>query len=660
MKQQFCPFYRRFRTLGGEEPKYMKIPNSLGADLSATSILGWRIAFPLLFLGAGLVLIQPCAGGSGVFANTGSLLEARAVHTATLLPNGKVLVAGGAINGGNNSIASAELYDPASGTWTATGSLTTARTRHTATLLPNGKVLVAGGFNDHSGGVRASAELYDPASGIWTATGTLASGRYFHTVTLLPNGKVLVAGGRGTGGILASAELYDPASGTWTTTGSLAANREAHTATLLPNGKVLVAGGSNGIGLVSAELYDPASGTWAATGSLINTHGGATETLLPDGKVLVVGLFTGAELYDPASGTWAATGSPAIAHGSHTATLLPNGKVLVAGSNSVSNQAGAELYDPASGTWSATGSLATGRFSQTATLLPNGKALLAGGSNSNISGNLASAELYGGQPTATPAQLLNISTRLGVLTDPNQLIGGFIVTGTEPKRVIILATGPSLAAFGIPGVLANPTLELFQDNTSVASNDDWKIPAQAEIEATGLQPTNDLECALVRTLAPGSYTAIVRGANGGTGVGTVQVFDLAQTANSKLANISSRGFVDTGANVMIAGFILGGANGATNSRVVIRAIGPSLNPFLSGALQDPTLELKDANGSTLRSNDDWKLDGQQAEIEAAGLAPTDDHESALVTSLPSGSFTATVRGKSGTTGVAVVQVYNVP
>ncbi len=321
--------------------------------------------------------------------------------------------------------------------------------------------------------------------------------------------------------------------------------------------------------------------------------------------------------------------------------------------------ASAELYDPASGAWTATGSLATARALHTATLLPNGKVLIAGGYNdSSIS--LASAELYVGDVGQNPSQLLNISTRMRVLTDPNQLIGGFIVTGTEPKKVLILATGPSLAAFGIAGVLANPTLELFQDNTSIASNDDWKIPARAEIEATGLQPSNDLESALVRTLAPGNYTAIVRGANGGTGVGTVQVFDLAQTANSKLANISSRGFVDTGDNVMIAGLIVGGGNGGANARVVIRAIGPSLNGFLFGALQDPTLELKDANGVTLRSNDDWKKDGQQAEIEGTGLAPTDDRESALVASLPGGQFTAVVRGKSGTTGVAVVQVYNVP
>ena len=190
----------------------MEILHFLAAGLlSATSGLARRVALPLLLLGAGLVLVQPCAGDSGVFTNTGSLVTARYLHTATSLPSGKVLVAAGANTSGY--LASAELYDPASGTWSATGSLATARAGHTETLLPNGKVLVAAGANSSSS--LASAELYDPASGTWTATGSLVTARYYHTATLLPNGKVLVAGGYNDGSnALASAELYDPASGT--------------------------------------------------------------------------------------------------------------------------------------------------------------------------------------------------------------------------------------------------------------------------------------------------------------------------------------------------------------------------------------------------------------------------------------------------------------
>ncbi len=360
-----------------------------------------KLRFPcaLIFLGAGLVLVQPCAVASGGFEATGSLDTARGFHTATLLPNGMVLVAGGSDGSGAVS-ASAELYDPALGTWTATGSLNTARYLHTATLLPNGMVLVAGGF---ASGSIISAELYDPALGTWSATGSLNTARYSHTATLLPNGMVLVAGGIDSiSGNSASAELYDPALGTWTATGSLDTGRDAHTATLLPNGMVLVAGGFASGSIISAELYDPALGTWTATGSLNTARYSHTATLLPNGMVLVAGgpdgsgtVSASAELYDPALGTWTATGSLNTARFVHTATLLPNGMVLVAGgflSGAVAS-ASAELYDPALGSWSATGGLNTARYRHTATLLPNGMVLVAGGIESGgvVS---ASAELY--------------------------------------------------------------------------------------------------------------------------------------------------------------------------------------------------------------------------------------------------------------------------
>src|SRR5262249_37285239 len=241
------------------------------------------------------------------------------------------------------------LYDPASGTWTVTGSLSTARYPHTATLLSNGMVLVAGGI------ASASAELYDPASGTWTVTGSLNTARVDHTATLLPNGMVLVAGGFDTTFIAsASAELYDPASGTWAATGNLNAARAFHTATLLPNGMVLVTGGEDGPTFTTftpsdilsfAELYDPASGTWTFMGSLNSRRADHTATLLPNGMVLVaagvslIDLLTRAEPYHPACGTWTIPGSLNTARWRHTATLLPDGMVLVAAGESSNSNA---------------------------------------------------------------------------------------------------------------------------------------------------------------------------------------------------------------------------------------------------------------------------------------------------------------------------------
>jgi hypothetical protein len=348
-------------------------------------ILAFSLAQPqtsLLMAGKRAV----AAAGMGAAPETGSgwtpagnFNVSRKDHTATLLPNGKVLVAGGSANSGD--LNSARLYDPSAGVGTTTGNLNVARSNHTATLLPNGKVLVAGGLFNNT--ALDSAELYDPATGVWTPTGSLNTARGLqHTATLLPNGKVLVASG-------SSAELYDPATGMWTPTGNLN-NLGVVTATLLPNGKVLVVSGSTN----SAELYDPATGVWTPTGNLNN--GGNTATLLPNGKVLVVrGPTSSAELYDPVTGVWTPTGSLNTTgrQFAFTATLLPSGKVLVAGGQfNITSLDSAELYDPATGVWTPTGSLNTGRGFHTATLLANGQVLVTGGvHNTNLAGN---AELY--------------------------------------------------------------------------------------------------------------------------------------------------------------------------------------------------------------------------------------------------------------------------
>ena len=255
--------------------------------------------------------------------------------------------------------------------------------------------------------------------------------------------------------------------------------------------------------------------------------------------------------------------------------------------------------------------------------------------------------------TAPPTVLANLSTRIRVETGDNALIGGFIVTGTQPKKVIVRAIGPSLA---LADKLANPTLELRDANGLIKANDDWRIGGQETEIMSTIPPTNDLESAIVATL-PASvtgvgYTAIVRGLNDGTGVGVIEVYDLDRAANSKLANIATRGLVGTGDNVLFAGTIV---LGQTSEKVIVRALGPSLN--VPGKLMDPTLELRDANGALVGANDNWRSD-QQVEINTT-IPPTNDAESAIVTTLSgNGSgYTAIVRGAGGTTGVAVVEVY---
>ena len=264
-----------------------------------------------------------------------------------------------------------------------------------------------------------------------------------------------------------------------------------------------------------------------------------------------------------------------------------------------------------------------------------------------------------GSPNPTPSKLLNLSTRMRVQTGENVLIGGFIITGTAPKHVLLRAIGPSLP-FG--GALADPVLELHGPGTfATITDDNWMDdPAQkAAIIATGIPPTNDLESAIDATLNPGAYTAIVRGKNGTTGIGLVEVYDLSQSATAKLANISTRGFVDTGDNVMIGGFILGGDTG--NTRVAIRGIGPSLTQSgLSGVLADPTLELHNSNGTTLISNDNWQDDPTSAAaLSANGLALQDSLESGIFTTLSPAAYTAILAGKNGGTGIGLVEVYNI-
>ena len=273
-------------------------------------------------------------------------------------------------------------------------------------------------------------------------------------------------------------------------------------------------------------------------------------------------------------------------------------------------------------------------------------------------------------PTSTPtstqtpvpgpgAQAVNLSTRMQVQTGDNVGIGGFIITGSIPKHVLIRAIGPSLVGFGVPDALANPVLELHGPGEFVTmTNDNWRDTQEAAIQATGIPPTNNLESAIDATLAPGAYTAIIRGDGNTSGVALVEVYDLNQGVDSKLANLSTRAFVSTGDNLVIAGFMLGSNSG--DDRIVVRGIGPSLAAAgVPNALADPTLELRDTNGAPLFANNDWRDNpAQAAELTAAGLAPTNQFESAIVAVLPPGLYTTLLSGKNNGTGVGVVEVYD--
>src|SRR5882724_14978 len=262
-------------------------------------------------------------------------------------------------------------------------------------------------------------------------------------------------------------------------------------------------------------------------------------------------------------------------------------------------------------------------------------------------------------PPPSPSKVLNISTRMFVDTGERVSIAGLIVTGDIAKKVLIRGIGPSLSNSGVPTPLANPTVTLFNNSGNVvATNDDWKkSPDAAEIMSTGLAPSNDLESALIANIAPGQYTAQLTGNSGGTGNGVIEVYDLAASASPVVANLSTRGFVGAGDNVMIAGVIIGQGDPPI---IVFRALGPSLASFgVANPLADPTLELYDGNGNLIASNDDWQNPQIQA-VRATNLAPSNLKESAIVSAfLSPGNYTAVVRGKNNTTGVAIVESYRI-
>jgi uncharacterized delta-60 repeat protein len=447
---------------------------------------------------------------TGAWTVTASLAMPRYSHTATLLPAGQVLVAGGTTNG-STSISGAELYNPATGTWTATNSLNTARFNHSATLLPNGTALVAGGTSDGTTSL-ADAETFDLNTGSWTTANSLNSARYSHTATLLTSGEVLIAGGLDNNQAFSSVERFNPAVGVWTNTGSLLTPTTYMRDILLANGKVLVID----VGGRSAEIYDPATGHWAATAGLGTFRVDFSATLLPNGKVLVAGGYNGnlqyvttAQLYNPATGTWTPTGSLHHQRGYHAATLLADGEVLVAGGIDAfgSGTATAELYNPTTGVWTVTAPLSTNRYNAIAQLLPNGKVLVTGG-NTAPGFYLTSSELYDpATGTWTNTGSLNFARTAGTFR--------FHATATLLPNGRVLAAGGFIYQFTTNGNLASA--ELFDPASGIwtmtgalpgprSDHSATLLPDGKVLVAGGTDGTNNLTTALLYDPASGSWT----------------------------------------------------------------------------------------------------------------------------------------------------------
>ena len=378
-------------------------PGTPSPTTAQTFVIPPSLALPTSLASATILESEPLATASATltpvqvsFGQTGGLLVERNTTTATLLLDGRVLVAGGYSEGPRGSAwtATAELYDPGSGSFSPTGPMTTARDGPAATLLADGQVLVAGGSTGTA--ALASAELYDPLTGRFTQTGSMAHARVHATATRLGDGRILIAGGGASAPETATAELYDPGSGKFSPTGLMTSGRIGAVATSLSDGRVLVVGGTSdtGLPLSSAEIYDPATGKFSATGSMAYGRRFFAAISLLGGRVLVAGgdasmtpgqgvVLSAAELYDPRSGKFSATGFMTVQRRDHAATRLGDGRVLITGGDNASSGAGlraAEIYDPITGRFSPTSaSMAHPRYGHTATLLLDGRVLVAAG-----------------------------------------------------------------------------------------------------------------------------------------------------------------------------------------------------------------------------------------------------------------------------------------
>jgi len=540
-------------------------------------------------------------------------------------------------------------YNPALDSFTTLAAADDWPGSQTGTFLPGGfavagnKLYIIGSFNANSTPPSMTNQVwqFDPTAAVgskWLARTNYPQARGYVPATTI-GGIIYTGGGSAldaTGALIDSAESYkyDPVSGAWTPIANIP-RATGETRAVTVNGRMLVLGGGRTLPNPSNEvdIYDPVANSWSIGAHFTTARRNFPADTNGTDRIFIVGGYD-------SSGT----------------TLL----------NTMEIFGSITCPTPTPPPPSPTPTSATPTPSPTISPSPT---IMPASPTPSASPTLTPVPSTTPQPSPTPSptpasQLVNLSTRMRVQTGDNVGIGGIIITGSAPKHVILRGIGPSLSQFGVPNPLPDPVLELHGPaGFATVTNNNWADdPVQAAlIVASGLAPTSNLESAIDATLNPGAYTAIVSGNAGSSnlvGVALIEVYDLSQPVLSKLGNISTRAFVSTGDNVVIAGFVLGNNSGLT--RIVIRGIGPSLVPFgVTNALADPTLELRDNNAALLFSNNDWQENSAQAaQLTAAGLAPTDPAESGIVMTLGPGQYTAILVGQGNASGVGVVEVYD--
>ena len=521
-----------------------------------------------------------------------------------------------------------------------------------ATAALNGKIYVIGGYNENTVSTD-TVEIYDPATNKWTSA---------HPIPFaLNHNSAAVAAGKlySFGGLSKQAFVYDPVSDTWSAVASMNSIHDATPAVGVINDKIYVAGGVNLLGTSTreVEVYDPVTNSWTGLASMHVARNHVSGGVI-NGKFYAVGgrgstdAETDFEVYDPQTNNWSTL--PNIPTGrSGTAAGVIKGELYVFGGETPNVVHGeVEAYNPDSNSWRRLPDMPTPRHGIWASVIGT-TIYLPGGA---LEPAFAASNLNQAFTIPTNVTLGNISTRALVQTDNHVLIGGFIVSGTGLKQVLVRAIGPALADFNVPDPLQDPILTLHSTTGEIASNDDWQNDANASQIPIQLQPTDARESAILTMLQPGQYTAIVSGKGETSGVGLVEVYDMDGSSAVTLANLSTRGVVQTGDFVMIGGVIPGGTVGSS-TRVLIRAIGPSLAQFnITDALADPALRVVNGDGVSIAANDNWR-DTQQAEIQSTNKAPIDDHESAIILTLAPAPYTAIVSGSNDTAGVALVEAY---